>query len=71
MASMDDEQEVNDTLGQLLMVMQILDEEIGERGRRRGLGVLGCDLHVMGAQEKNGWRKQDGPDCTQEHHAQA
>ncbi|KAL4430736.1 hypothetical protein ABPG75_005992 [Micractinium tetrahymenae] len=29
LASMDDEQEVNDTLGQLLMVMQILDDEIG------------------------------------------
>lgn len=27
--SLDDEQEVNDTLGQLLMVMQTLDEEIG------------------------------------------
>lgn len=30
LASLDDEQEVNDTLGQLLMVMQILDDEIGE-----------------------------------------
>lgn len=29
-ASMDDEQDMNDTLGQLLMVMQLLDEEIGE-----------------------------------------
>ncbi|EFN59339.1 hypothetical protein CHLNCDRAFT_56697 [Chlorella variabilis] len=28
-ASMDDEQDMNDTLGQLLMVMQLLDEEIG------------------------------------------
>lgn len=27
--SFDDEREVNDTLGQLLMVMNILDEEIG------------------------------------------
>jgi len=29
-ASLDDEQEVNDTLGQLLMVMSVLDEQIGE-----------------------------------------
>ena len=27
---MDDEQEMNDTLGQLLMVMNRLDDEIGE-----------------------------------------
>jgi hypothetical protein len=29
LASLDDEQDVNDTLGQLLMVLQILDDEIG------------------------------------------
>ncbi|KAI3433722.1 hypothetical protein D9Q98_003530 [Chlorella vulgaris] len=29
LASLDDEQDMNDTLGQLLMVLQILDEEIG------------------------------------------
>lgn len=33
LASTEDEQEVNDALGQLLMVMQILDDEIGEWGR--------------------------------------
>lgn len=30
-ASLDDEQELNDTLGQLLMVMSVLDDKIGER----------------------------------------
>ena len=29
-SQMDDEQEMNDTLGQLLMVMNKLDDEIGE-----------------------------------------
>ena len=29
-ASLDDEQELNDTLGQLLMVMSVLDDKIGE-----------------------------------------
>lgn len=43
--AMEDEQEMNDTLGQLLMIMQILDEEIGACGavgwwvERVGLGL--------------------------------
>jgi hypothetical protein len=41
---------MNDTLGQLLMVLQILDEEIGERE-----GVQGGASAAMAAQLQAGW----------------